>query len=72
MKKETKNMGLRILTLFLSMCLNIVLARKSFLVKQQHPSLYAPKVSNYDTSLKLFDKVTPKGEIYRFVVDNQI
>ena len=29
--------------------------RKSFLVKEEHPALYAPKVQNYDTSFPLFD-----------------
>ena len=46
--------------------------RKSFLVKEQHPALLAPKVQNYDTSFKLFDMTTPLGERYKAVVDNQV
>lgn len=46
-------------------------ARKSFLVKQQHPAVYAPRVQDYDTSFKFFDINTGK-ERYRMVVDNQI
>ena len=48
------------------------LQRKSFLVKEEHPALYAPKVQNYDTSFKLFDMTMPTGERYRGVIDNQV
>jgi hypothetical protein len=51
---------------------NVVDARKSFLVKQQHPALYAPRVQNYDTSYPVFDIKTPNKERYRMVIDNQI
>lgn len=50
---------------------NAVDARKTFLVKQQHPALYAPRVQNYDTSFKFFD-IKNGNERYRMVVDNQI
>jgi len=52
---------------------NMVDARKSFLVKQQHPAVYAPRVQAYDTSFKIFDINMNKGkERYRMVIDNQI
>lgn len=50
---------------------NVVDARKTFLVKQQHPALYAPRVQSYDTSFKFFD-IKNGNERYRMVVDNQV
>lgn len=50
---------------------NLGEARKSFLVKKQHPAVYAPRVQNYDTSIKIFDIINGK-ERYRMALDNQI
>jgi hypothetical protein len=43
-------------------------ARKTFLVKMQHPTILAPKVSAYDTSWKILN-IDGK---YTLVIDNQI
>lgn len=43
-------------------------ARKTFLVKMQHPTILAPKVSGYDTSWKIINV----GNKYELVLDNQI
>lgn len=43
-------------------------ARKTFLVKLQHPTILAPKVTAYDTSWKLIN-IDNK---YMLVVDNQV
>ena len=44
-----------VLSSLLLMLISYSSQRKSFLVKQEHPALYAPRVQNYDTSFKLFD-----------------
>ncbi|TNV85477.1 hypothetical protein FGO68_gene3308 [Halteria grandinella] len=54
--------------ILLSLMLAISDARKTFLVKLQHPTILAPKVTAYDTSWKLINI----GNKYMLVVDNQV
>lgn len=54
-----------LLTFFLSF--TEIASRKTFLVKMQYPALLAPKVSNYDSSLTIFNINN-----YHFIIDNQI
>jgi hypothetical protein len=51
----------------ITLLLALAAARKSFLVKEQHPAVLAPRVQNYDSSWTLFNINN-----YDLVLDNQI
>ena len=65
MRRSSLPMILAMITLFLTF--TEIASRKTFLVKMQYPALLAPKVSNYDSSLTIFNINN-----YHFIIDNQI
>jgi len=67
MKIVTQNRISLLQAVFLALCLSVTEQRKSFLVKEQHSPLLAPKVTTYDTTITLFN-----SNNYKMTIDNQI
>ena len=65
--KETKGGSALLLMIALTALIASVSARKSFLVKDHHPAVFAPRVYSYDTVWKIFD-----SDGYELQIDNQI